>query len=328
MDPQLTIIVPVYNAEKVLPACLDCLRAQTVPVRILIADDGSTDASPAIVDSFVASHPFAQVRHLAHSGLPATRAAALERVQTPFFAFLDTDDTLDPRFSEIMLSTALHWGAMLVFCPYRCIYDGAPRHVSYAGDIDARFRNRTPIRHDPSLLLSIPSFFWGKVFQTDYFRRHLHFADETCAYLEDVVAMYPFLVDVPVIAKVPEPLYRYAISADSMCHAPRQELARLPALRELHRRFEELGALPTFLPQLYALNRCYLFDQLARLRSYVDPPHQHRVVREYFRHLDSTLPGWRPHPFHPTFHAAYWHALVAWNAIRAKHLSRQRAPRQ
>lgn len=321
MDSQLTIIVPLYNAEKVLPACLDSLCGQTAPVRILLADDGSTDRSPAIADAFVENHSLAQVLHLVHGGLPATRVAAVQHVETPFLAFLDTDDTLDPRFSEAMVSAALRRNATLVFCPYRCIYDGIPRHVSYGDDIDALFQGTAPIRHNPSLLLRIPSFFWGKVFQTDYFRQHIHFASEEQAKLEDVVAIYPFLVDVPAISKVPDPLYRYAISAGSMCRSPRQELARLPALRELHRRFEELGALPAFLPQLYALNRCYLFDQLERLQNYVDPPHQHRVVREYFRHLDATLPGWRPHPFHPTFYAAYWHAVVTWNALRKKRRS-------
>ena len=321
MDFQLTIIVPLYNAEKVLPACLDSLCAQTVPVQVVLADDGSTDSSPAIADTFVANHPFAQVLHFAHAGVSATRANAVQHVTTPFFAFLDTDDTLDPRFSEIMVSTALQREAILVFCPYRCFYDGVPRHVSYGDDVDALFQKPVPVRHNPSLLLRIPPFFWGKVFQADYFLRHFHFADEAYPILEDVAAVYPFLIDVPAIAKVPEPLYRYAISANSASHSSRQELTRLPPLRELHRRFEELGALPDFLPQLRALNRCYLFDQLERLRNYVDPPHQHRVVREYFRHLDSTLPGWRPHPFHPTFYAAYWHAVVTWNAIRGKTVS-------
>lgn len=318
MDLQLTIIVPLYNAAKVLPACLESIRSQTIPVRVLLADDGSTDNSSSIADAFAADHPLAQVLHLAHGGPLATRTVALKHVETPFCAFLDTDDTLDPRFAESMLSEAVKREATLVFCPYRCIYDGVPRHVSYGGDLDARLQDSVPIRHHPSLLLAIPPYFWGKIFRTDYFRQHIHFPGEAQSVLEDVMVMYPFLLDVPTISKVFEPLYHYAISADSLSHSPRQELARLPALRELHRRFGELGALPTFLPQLYALNRCYLFDQLERLRNYVDLPHQHRVVREYFRHLDSTLPGWRPHPFHPTFYAAYWHAVVTWNAIRRK----------
>lgn len=317
MDPQLTIVVPFYNAEKVLPATLGSLCLQTVPVRVVLADDGSSDSSPDIADTFAATHPFAQVLHLAHGGVSATRAATLQHVETPFFTFLDADDTLDSRFSEIMLSAALKREAIVVFCPYRCIYDGIPRHVSYGGDFDVHFQGTTPIRHNPSLLLRIPPFFWGKLFQTDYFLRNIHFCAEASA-LEDVAIIYPFLIDVPAISMVPEPLYHYAISAESMCRSPRQELIRLPALRELHRRLEEMGALPAFLPQLHALSRCYLFDQLERLRNYVDPPHQHRVVREYFRHLDSTLPGWRPHPFHPTFYAAYWHAVVTWNAIRGK----------
>lgn len=321
MVPQLTIIVPFYNAEKVLPACLDSLRSQTVPVRVHLANDGSTDNSPAIADTFVANHPFAQVFHLAHGGVTVARATALKHVRTPYLAFLDADDSLEPRFSEAMLSAALQQKAIVVFCPYRCIYDGIPRHVSYGGDTNERFKGITPIRNHPSLLLEIPAFFWGKIYQTDYCLEHIHFADESFAVLEDVAAIYPFLIGVPSITKVSEPLYRYSISSASACHASQQELARLPPLCELHRRFEELGALPAFLPQLHALNRCYLFDQLERLHNYVDPPYQHRVVREYFRYLDSTLPGWRPHLFHPTFYAAYWHAVVTWNALWKKRRS-------
>lgn len=328
MDPQLTIIVPVYNAEKVLPACLDSLRAQTVPVRICIVDDESTDATTQVAMQASRASLYVELLHLPHGGPGPARRIGATHVQTPYCAFVDADDTLEPEFAASMLATAVAHDADVAFCAYRCIYDGVPRHASFGGAADAVWGTRFPIRNHPELLLSVPAYFWGKIYRTDYFRVHFRFSGEASSYLEDVATMYPFLVDVPSIAKVPEPLYRYAISADSMCHAPRQELARLPALRELHRRFEELGALPAFLPQLHALNRCYLFDQLERLRNYVDPPHQHRVVREYFRHLDSTLPGWRPHPFHPTFHAAYWHAVVTWNAIRKGRRARQRDGRQ
>lgn len=128
--------------------------------------------------------------------------------------------------------------------------------------------------------------------------------------------MIPLFIDTPRMAKLTKPLYRYSISSQSMCRVAKRELSRLVAMRTLHERLEAMGALPTFLPQLREINRCYLFDQLEKLTGYCDPEHQHRVVREYFRHLDGTLPGWRPHPFHPTFYAAYWHGVVAWNTLR------------
>ena len=313
----LTIIVPAYNAAKVLPACLQSLLAQTTPARILIANDGSTDDTAAIADAAAAANPVSvRVLHLPHRGLIATRKASLPLVETEYFAFVDADDALEASFVEEMLDTAVRHDADLVFCPYLCIYDGIARHVSYGGECHAFAEQLRPVRKTPNLLLGIPTFFWGKLFRTEYVRPRIDFPPEGCIPLEDIPVIVPLVIDVPRIAKVAAPLYRYAISSDSMCRASKLELSRLVAMRTLHQRLQAMGTLPDFLPQLHALNRCYLFDQLHKLRGYCDPRHQHRVVREYFRHLDQTLPHWRPHPFHPTFYASYWHCLVAWNALK------------
>lgn len=315
--PQVTVIVPAYNAAKDLPACLESLYAQTLAVRVLIANDGSTDDTAAVADA-AARHENVRVLHLPHSGANAARQAALQVVETPYFAFLDADDALAPTFAEEMLAAAVRHDADLVFCPYVCVYDGVERHVSYSGEGEAFAREARPIRKTPSLLLSVPVFFWGKLFRTEYARARMDFAPRECAPMEDIPTIIPLMIDTPHMTKVAKPLYRYAISSNSMCRAPKGESSRLAAMRTLHRRLEAIGALPAFLPQLQAINRCYLFDQLHKLRGYCDPGHQHRLVREYFRHLDGTLPRWRPHPFHPTFYAAYWHWVVIWNAL--KHL--------
>ena len=254
--------------------------------------------------------------HLPHSGANAARQAALQIVDTPYFAFVDADDALEPTFAEEMLDAAVRHDADSVFCPYLCVYDGIERHVSYGGDGEDFAPAAQPIRKTPSLLLSIPVFFWGKLFRTEYVRPRIDFAPIECAPMEDIPTIIPLLIDMPRIAKVTKPLYRYTISSNSMCRVSKWETSRLAAMRTLHRRLDAIGALPEFLPQLHAINRCYLFDQLYKLQGYCDPRHQHRLVSEYFRHLDDTLPHWRPHPFHPTFYAAYWHGVVAWNALR------------
>ena len=315
--PQLTVIVPAYNAAKDLPACLESLYAQTLAIRVLIADDGSTDNTAALADAAAADHSSSvHVLHLPHAGLIATRKASLATVATAYFAFLDADDAVEPTFAEEMLDSAVRHDADLVFCPYICVYDGVARHVSYGGEGGVFAETTLPIRKTPNLLLSIPTFFWGKLFRTEYVRPRIEFSPEECIPLEDIPAIVPLLIDMPRIAKVDRPLYRYTISTNSMCRVSQQELSRLSAMRTLHKRLKAIGALPEFLPQLHAINRCLLFDQLEKLRRYCDPEHQHDVVREYFRHLDGTLPHWRPHPFHPTFYAAYWHGVVAWNALR------------
>ena len=318
MEAELTIIVPAYNAGKVLPACLESLYAQTRPICILIADDGSTDDTGAIADSAAKRSASVRVLHLIHAGLIATRKASLAAVETAYFAFVDADDRIERTFAEEMLDAALRHEADLVFCPYTCVYDGVARHVSYSGDGTVFPGITRPIRNNPRLLMRVPTFFWGKLFRTDYVRPRIAYAPEECIPLEDIPAIVPLLIDIPSLAMVTTPLYRYTISSESMCRVSKQELSRLTAMRTLHERLEAIGALPEFLPQLHAINRCHLFDQLEKMRGYCDPGHQHHVVHEYFRHLDGTLPHWRPHPFHPTFYAAYWHWIIAQNSLRNK----------
>jgi glycosyltransferase involved in cell wall biosynthesis len=318
MKPLLTVLVPVYNAAKELLECIEMLYAQTRAVCILIADDGSTDETAKIADEAAAANPeIVRVAHYTHAGPTAARKVAVQSVRTPYLSFLDVDDALDTTFAEAMLDAAESHDADLVFCPYTCVYNGIARHVSFEENGEMFMRAICPIRKTPSLLLAIPVFFWGKLFRTDYFLAHCDFASEESASLADIPTILPLLIDIPRIVKVSKPLYRYSISSNSMCRASKQEITRLVAMRTLHRCLEEIGALPTFLPQLYAINKCYLFDQLEKLSGYCDPVHQHQVVRDYFRHLDDTLPNWRPHPFHPTFYSTYWHWIVAWNAVKA-----------
>jgi len=319
--PSLTVIVPAYNAAKDLPASLQSLHAQTQPVRILIANDGSTDDTAEIADA-AARLDNVRALQLPHGGANAARQAALRVVDTPYFAFLDADDAWEPTFAEEMLDAAVRYDADVVFCPYLCVYDGVERQVSYGGEGEAFARDELPIRKTPGLLLSVPVFFWGKIYRTEYVRPRLDFAPKECAPMEDIPTMVPLLINTPRMAKVAKPLYRYSISSRSMSRVPKWEFSRLAAMRTLHERLEAIGALPEFLPQLHAINRCYLFDQLEKLRGYCDPGHQHRLVREYFQHLNGTLPRWRPHPFHPAFYAAYWHGVVTWNAF-LKRLHRQ-----
>lgn len=327
--PEVTIIVPAYNAAGDLSACIESLCSQTLIPQIVIANDGSTDETAIIADSFAERFEFVRVLHFAHGGLIATRRASVPTVKTKFFAFVDADDAIEPTFVEAMLSAATASDADIVFCPYTCVYDGVARHVSFAGDGAAFSLSDMPLRKQPQLLLSIPTFYWGKLFRAAYFRSKIVFPSETCIPLEDIPAIVPLLIDAPRIAKVEKALYRYSISHKSMARVRKQELNRLASMNTLQERMEAIGALPQFLPQLRAINRCHLFDQLEKLRWYCDPKHQHRVIREFFRHLNSgALRGWRPHPFHPTFYAAYWHGIVARNSWQNKRRRKDMIPKE
>ena len=100
----ISFIVPIYNAEQYLPACLDSLLGQTVrDLQIILVDDGSTDGSLAIAQRYAAQDTRVEVYEQPHAGQSAARNKGLSYVKGDYLAFVDADDTIDANWSETML---------------------------------------------------------------------------------------------------------------------------------------------------------------------------------------------------------------------------------
>ena len=104
--PQVTIIVPVYNVEDYLPETLQSIAAQTVfsQCHVILVDDGSTDGSDLLAKQFAAEHPNVTALQQRNSGPGAARNLALDLADTPYVAFVDSDDLLPPRAIEVLLT--------------------------------------------------------------------------------------------------------------------------------------------------------------------------------------------------------------------------------
>lgn len=93
----ISIIIPVYNTELYLPACLDSILSQTFSdFEVLLVDDGSTDGSGAVCDAFAAKDCRVRVMHKENGGVSSARNLALEQAQGDWIMFVDSDDALFP----------------------------------------------------------------------------------------------------------------------------------------------------------------------------------------------------------------------------------------
>lgn len=99
MRPLVSTIVPAYNAARFLAGALDSALAQTLgTLEVIVVDDGSTDATAAIADSYAARHPgIVRVIHQPNQGLCHARNAALADARGRYFALLDADDLWLPH---------------------------------------------------------------------------------------------------------------------------------------------------------------------------------------------------------------------------------------
>mgnify|MGYP000010880611 CR=1 FL=1 len=96
--PLVSVIVPVYNAEKYLPACLDSICNQTLQeLEIIVVDDGSTDRSREIADEYAVRDKRIKVVHKRNGNPGATRNVGLRFVTGEYVGFVDSDDWIEPE---------------------------------------------------------------------------------------------------------------------------------------------------------------------------------------------------------------------------------------
>lgn len=100
----ISFIVPIYNAEQYLPACLDSLLGQTVrDLQIILVDDGSTDGSLAVAQRYATQDTRIEIYVQSHAGQSAARNKGLSYVKGDYLAFVDADDAIDTNWCETML---------------------------------------------------------------------------------------------------------------------------------------------------------------------------------------------------------------------------------
>lgn len=95
MYKTISFIIPVYNVEKYLNACVDSILDQiTDDCEIILVDDGSADSSGTICDKYAEEDSRVKVVHQKNGGLAAARNTGLDYAQGEYVAFVDSDDYL------------------------------------------------------------------------------------------------------------------------------------------------------------------------------------------------------------------------------------------
>ena len=106
---KISVIVPVYNAEAYLASSLAALSGQTYRnLEIILVDDGSTDKSGDICDFYARKDNRVKVVHKKNGGAAAARNFALNMVTGQYIGFVDSDDTVEKDFFELLYDDLSH----------------------------------------------------------------------------------------------------------------------------------------------------------------------------------------------------------------------------
>lgn len=120
--PDISVIVPVYNAEATLVRCLQSLTSGMMQaLEIICVNDGSTDSSLDILEQWKQADSRIKVFSQPNAGVSAARNLGLQHVSGRYLAFVDSDDEVTPDYLSNLLAIAVQYNADLVVCGHQYV---------------------------------------------------------------------------------------------------------------------------------------------------------------------------------------------------------------
>jgi len=122
MSIKVSVVVPMYNVEKYLEACLDSIVNQTLKeIEIILVDDGSPDSSGKIADSYAEKDPRIRVIHKQNGGVSEARNDGISQSHGEYLYIMDSDDCIAPEALKKMYNQAMKSSADVVISDhYMC----------------------------------------------------------------------------------------------------------------------------------------------------------------------------------------------------------------
>ena len=214
-NPIVSIIVPVYNVEKYLVKCLDSLVNQSLKnIEIIIIDDGSSDSSPSIIDTYASKDKRVIAIHSTNGGVSSARNKGLKIAKGKYIGFVDSDDYVDSSMYERMVDVAERTKADCVQCEYETIYDSGKVEVSGDAGKEELYGNLDAI--NALMRLHISNSVWSKIFNRNSIEGLSFF--EQWHFAEDFRFIAEFFNKCSKVCTIPDVLYHYYAWSGSLAH--------------------------------------------------------------------------------------------------------------
>ena len=124
MHPVVSIILPAYNTERFISKCIESIICQTFrDWELIIADDGSSDDTYAIAQKYAATDGRITVINNVNRGVSVARNLCIEKAAGDYLCFIDSDDTVEPVFLEVLVRCAEENSADISQCSFSYVYE-------------------------------------------------------------------------------------------------------------------------------------------------------------------------------------------------------------
>lgn len=216
----LSIIIPVYNVQDYVEKCLDSLINQTLKnIEVIIIDDGSTDKTGEIVDTYKQKYPdLFKVFHKKNEGVSIARNVGLENVTGEYIGFLDPDDWVSYDMYEKLYQVAIKNNCDIVACDTLAIYPD--KKVLIESHI-----NETSTIED--LMLNAYAVLWNKIYKREIIGEVKFKQVIGMNFCEDVRFLYMVYPQIKKIGVIHEALHNYLQRSGSLTYVYNEKLYQL-----------------------------------------------------------------------------------------------------
>lgn len=217
MNPTVSIIVPIYNAEKYLCRCIDSiLNQEYTDFELLLVNDGSADSSGAICDSYAEKDSRIRVIHKENTGVSDSRNLAIAQARGTYLQFLDSDDWITPDATKLLVRAAQEYHCDLVISDF---YRVVGERLSQKGDIeeDAVMTKEEFASH----MMENPADFyygvlWNKLYRREIIEQNHLRMDTDISWCEDFMFNLEYIRHAEVFYALQAPIYYYVKTKGSL----------------------------------------------------------------------------------------------------------------
>lgn len=228
---KISIVIPVYNSEKYLDACLESVAGQTYDsIEVIIVDGESADRSPEIIRSYVDRYPFVKAVSIVNRGVSVSRNYGMDLADGEFLRFVDSDDFLPADSCEKLIRAAKRTEADIVIAGFEIMKTGelrAPKEGIYNG-ADAWAAQLPEYYYYKKNCMNTP---WNKLYRREGLTARF---PEGLSMGEDLMFNIQAIEQADKIAVIPDIIYRYNnVNDQSLAYRYREDGFEIESM--LHR---------------------------------------------------------------------------------------------
>jgi glycosyl transferase family protein len=211
MSVAISIIVPIYKAEKTLRRALDSILAQTFTnYELILVNDGSPDNCPAICEEYAAKDPRIKLINKKNEGASSARNTGLEIATGDYTLFLDSDDYVDAEGLDKLYATSINENADITICDFY-----------HEDEYTRKYIQQKPTSCQPSQVLKdlfhhIGGFMWNKLIRRSLYKKLGISYPKNISMYEDQYVIAQFLMHNIKIAYCPVAFYHYMYNSNSL----------------------------------------------------------------------------------------------------------------